>query len=239
MSAREVATKRERVRQHVEQMIGQGLSPHAQLPTERELAETLGVNRQTVRVALDDLEREGVVYRQQGAGTFVSEARISKRFELASFSEDMRARNMRPGSKSTDIRVAAAGQTVGYALGLAPHEDVVRVRRVRTADGIPICLEESCFASSTVPGLEDGMLGDSLYDDVKTRYGLIPVRADQEIHAIVLDEEQAAALQTPPFSPAFLVKRTAFDARGRPIEYAESVYRGDRYSYQLSISRPS
>jgi GntR family transcriptional regulator len=239
MNATDGATKRKRVRQHVEQMIADGLTPHAQLPTERELAETLEVSRQTVRVALDDLEREGAVYRQQGAGTFVSEARISKSFELASFSEDMRARNMRPGSKSTDIRITAAGQTVGYALGLSPSEDVVRVRRVRTADGIPICLEESCFAASTVPGLADGIHGDSLYDDVRGRFGLVPVRADQEIHAIVLDEEQATALQTPPFSPAFLVRRTAFDARSRPIEYAESVYRGDRYSYQLSISRPS
>lgn len=238
MTSSEAASKHERVRKHVEQMITQGLSPHEKVPTERELAETLEVNRQTVRRALDDLEREGVVYRKQGAGTFVSAAQISKSFELTSFSEDMRARSMRPGSQSVGIRVAAAGQTVGYALGLSPADDVVRVRRVRTGDDIPICLEESSFAAGSVPGLQDGINGDSLYDDIRSRFGLVAVRADQEIHAIVLDEEQAAALQTPPFSPAFLVKRTTYDARSRPIEYAESVYRGDRYSYQLSISRP-
>nr|WP_277816248.1 GntR family transcriptional regulator [Microbacterium ginsengiterrae] len=145
---------------------------------------------------------------------------------------------MRPGSQSIDLQVGAAGQTVGYALGLSPREDVVRVRRVRTADDIPICLEESTFAAASVPGLEGGIEGDSLYDDIRQRFGLVAVRADQEIHAVVLDEEQAAALQTPPFSPAFLVRRTTYDARSRPIEYAESVYRGDRYSYQLSITRP-
>ncbi|GAA1537563.1 GntR family transcriptional regulator [Microbacterium ginsengiterrae] len=238
MTSPEGGTKRDLVRRHVEDMIGAGLSPHERLPTERELAETLEVNRQTVRGALDELEREGVVYRLQGAGTFVSEARISKSFELTSFSEDMRARNMRPGSQSIDLQVGAAGQTVGYALGLSPREDVVRVRRVRTADDIPICLEESTFAAASVPGLEGGIEGDSLYDDIRQRFGLVAVRADQEIHAVVLDEEQAAALQTPPFSPAFLVRRTTYDARSRPIEYAESVYRGDRYSYQLSITRP-
>lgn len=238
MSSPEGASKRERVRQHVEQMIGQGLSPHEQLPTERELAETLEVNRQTVRRALDELEREGVVYRLQGAGTFVTAARISKSFELTSFSEDMRARNMRPGSKSVDVRISAAGQTVSYALNLSPHDEVVRVNRVRTADDIPICLEESSFEASAVPGLEAGIVGESLYDDLRNRFGIFAVRADQEIHAIVLNEEQALALQSPPFSPAFLIKRTTYDARSRPIEYAESVYRGDRYSYQLSISRP-
>lgn len=238
MTSPERVSKHERVRRHVEQMIGDGLSPHEQLPTEREFAETLEVNRQTVRRALDELERDGVVYRLQGAGTFVSATRISKSFELTSFSEDMRARGMRPGSRSVDVRISPAGQTVGYALNLSPREDVVRVRRVRTADDVPICLEESSFEAGSVPGLENGIIGDSLYDDLRTRFGLVAVRADQEIHAVVLDEEQAAALQTPPFSPAFLVKRTTYDARSRAVEYAESVYRGDRYSYQLSISRP-
>ena len=238
MTTREGASKRERVRGHVERMIDDGLPAHSRLPTERELAESLEVNRQTVRRALDELERESVVYRLQGAGTFVSDARISKRFELTSFSEDMRARGMRPGSESVDVRIAAAGQTAGYALDLSPRDPVVRVRRVRTADDVPICLEESSFGARSVPGLENGIVGESLYDDLRTRFGIVAVRADQEIHAIVLNEEQAAALQTPPFSPAFFIRRTTYDTRSRPLEYAESVYRGDRYSYQLSISRP-
>ncbi|MDA4892238.1 MULTISPECIES: GntR family transcriptional regulator [Microbacterium] len=238
MGASEAGTKHERVRRHLEEVIDQGLAPHERLPTERELAEALEVNRQTVRRALDELERDGLVYRLQGAGTFVSATRISKTFELTSFSEDMRMRNMRPGSQSVDIALATAGQTAGYALQLSPGAPVVRIRRIRTADDVPICLEECALAASAVPGLEEGIHGDSLYDDLRSRYGLTAVRADQEIHAIVLDEQQAEALQTPAFSPAFLVKRTTYDARSRPIEYAESVYRGDRYSYQVSIARP-
>ncbi|MCK8467461.1 GntR family transcriptional regulator [Microbacterium sp. KSW4-16] len=238
MSSIEGVTKHERVRRHLEEVIQQGLAPHEKLPTERDLAESLEVNRQTVRRALDELERDGVVYRLQGAGTFVSASRISKTFELTSFSEDMHTRNMRPGALSVDVAPAPAGQTAGYALNLSPQSLVVRIRRVRTADDIPICLEVCSIAAETVPGLEDGILGDSLYEDLRSRFGISAVRADQEIHAVVLDEEQAAALQTPPFSPAFLVKRTTYDARSRPIEYAESVYRGDRYSYLVSISRP-
>lgn len=238
MSSVEGVTKHERVRRHLEQVIEQGLAPHERLPTERDLAEALEVNRQTVRRALDELEREGVVYRLQGAGTFVSASRISKTFELTSFSEDMRMRDMTPGSLSVDVRIAPAGQTAGYALNLSPSSPVVRIRRIRTADDIPICVEHCSIDASLVPGLEQGIEGASLYDDLRARFGLVAVRADQEIHAVVLDEEQADALQTPAFSPAFLVKRTTYDARSRPVEYAESVYRGDRYSYQVSISRP-
>ncbi len=66
MSAIEGVTKHERVRRHLEKVIDQGLAPHEKLPTERELAESLEVNRQTVRRALDELERDGLVYRLQG-----------------------------------------------------------------------------------------------------------------------------------------------------------------------------
>lgn len=238
MSTLDGLTKHERVRRHLETTIRQGLAPHERLPTERELAESLEVNRQTVRRALDELEREGWVYRLQGAGTFVSASRISKTFELTSFSEDMLMRNMKPGSLSVDVGIASAGQDAGFALNVSPQTQVVRIRRVRTADDIPICLEVCAIVAEAVPGLEDGIRGDSLYEDLRTRFGISAVRADQEIHAVVLDEHQAEALQTPPFSPAFLVKRTTYDARSRPIEYAESVYRGDRYSYLVSISRP-
>ncbi len=66
----------------------------------------------------------------------------------------------------------------------------MRIRRVRTADDIPICLEVCSIAADAVPGLEDGIVGDSLYDDLRTRFGITAVRADQEIHAVVLDEER-------------------------------------------------
>lgn len=231
-------SKRDLVRRHVEDAIERGLPPHEKLPTERDLADLLDVNRQTVRRALDDLERAGTIYRLQGAGTFVSSARISKTFELASFSEDMLARGMEPGSLTVAVALGSAGQSAGYALGVSPRTPVVRIDRVRTADGIPICIESCAIPATLAPGLEDGIHSDSLYDDLRERFGLSPVRADQEIESVVLDEAQADALGTPPFSPAFRVKRTTYDARSRPIEYAESVYRADRYSYRVSISRP-
>lgn len=230
-------TKREIVRRFLEAQIESGMEPHEKLSTERALAESFHVNRLTVRRALDDLERHGLVYRVQGSGTFVSETPINKTVEFSSFSEDMRQRNMVPGSLSVTVTLDSAGMQVGYALGLSPASDVVRIRRVRTADGEPMCLESTCIPAQFVPGLEDGIRGDSLYEDLANRFEIHLERADQTIRVAVLDHEDAEKLLVPPFSPAFLVQRTAFDARGRAVEFAESLYRGDRYSYTVSVSR--
>lgn len=229
--------KHELVRQHLVAKIDRELGPHERLPAERELADELKVNRMTVRRALDEMERDGLIYRVQGSGTFVSASQIDKSLEFTSFSEDMRARNMRPGSLSMECSVRSAGLTVGYALGLSPTSPVVHLRRVRTADAIPICLENAFIPAHLVPGLEQGIEGDSLYEDLERRYDISARRADQRIYATVLDESDAEQLLVPAYSPAFLVKRTAFDARGRSVEYAESLYRGDRYSYSVTITR--
>src|SRR3954468_17593027 len=96
-------SKGAQLRSYLLGLIDDQLKPHDQLPTERELAESFGVTRLTVRRALDQLGYEGRVYRTQGAGTFVSEPRIAKSVELTSFTQDMRARVLVPGSRDTKV----------------------------------------------------------------------------------------------------------------------------------------
>ena len=147
------ASKSDPLRAHLLALVDGGLDPHVQLPTERELAEQFEVSRLTVRRVLDRLERDGLVYRVQGAGTFVSSPRITKSVELTSFSEDMADRGLRPGSKVVRAEIAPAGAQVGYALGLSPADEVVHLERIRTADDEPMCLERSFVPVSLVPGL--------------------------------------------------------------------------------------
>lgn len=232
-------TKADVVRRHLEAVIEGGLGPHEKLPTERELAEEFDISRLTVRRALDQLENDGVVYRVQGAGTFVSEKSITKSFELTSFSEDMRARGFVPGSLAMRVQVVPAGARIGYALGLSPADPVVHIRRVRTADDAPMCLENSYLPESLVPDLVQRLSNESLYRVLDEQFALRLERADQVIKVTVLEPPAAAELQVPPFSPAFVVTRTSFDERGRAVEFAESLYRGDRYSFELSVDRRS
>jgi GntR family transcriptional regulator len=230
-------TKGETLRAHVLALIDGELDPHDKLPTERELADQFSVSRLTVRGALERLEREGRVYRVQGSGTFVAEPRIAKSLELTSFSEDMRARGLTPGSRLVAAEVRPAGAQVGAALGSNPAAEVYHLRRVRTADGQPMALEDVYLPTALVPGLLELDLSGGMYDILDERYRLRVERADQTIQATVLDPDEAELLETGPFSPAFRVRRTGFDARGRHVEYGTSLYRGDRYSFDLSIHR--
>lgn len=213
------------------------LQPHDQLPTERELAENFGVTRLTVRRALDQLGYEGRVYRTQGAGTFVSEPRIAKSVELTSFTQDMRARGLVPGSMDTKVEEIPAGADIGARLALSPRDHVAHISRVRTADGEPMCIEHTYIPAKLAPGLADRALEGSLYQLLTETYHLKIEKAEQSIHATVLDPPLAKLLGVPEFSPAFKVSRVAYDAKNQRIEYAESVYRADRYSYDFIIYR--
>jgi GntR family transcriptional regulator len=232
-----IPTKSAQLREHVLHLIEGDLGPRDQLPTERELAESFSLSRLTVRRVLDRLVAEGRVYRVQGAGTFVSEPRFAKSLELTSFSEDMRQRGLKPGSRVLTSSEMQAGARIGYKLGLSPGDPVYRITRVRTANDVPICLETSYLPARLVPGLLGQSLAGSLYELLSVAFHIDLERAEQEIRCTVLDSYDAALLEVPSFSPAFTVERTGFDARGRPVEHTEAVYRGDRYSYQMVLHR--
>lgn len=229
--------KAARLRDYLTGLIDSGLQPHDRMPTERDLAEQFKITRLTVRRVLDQLGHEGRVYRTQGAGTFVSEPRIAKSVELTSFSDDMRARGLKPGSLDTAVECIAAGAEVGAELHISPRDLVVHITRTRTADGVPMCLEHCYIPSVLVPGLETMRWDGSLYEALSQTFGLFPDKAEQSIRATVLGAADAAALSVPEFSPAFRVQRVAYDARGRRIEFALSTYRADRYSYDMVIYR--
>lgn len=211
--------------------------PHAMLPTERELAAAYGVSRATVRQALDWLQDGGVVYRVQGAGTFVAGPLISKTLSLTSFTEDMTARGLRPASRLIAADELPAGAMVGDDLGIEPHEPVIRLSRVRLADGVPICLETVHLPAARVRGLLDHDLTGSLYEILAGVYHLKVMRAEQVVQAIVLDHGEAALLGTPAGSPALRVRRIGLDDRDRPLECTTTVYRGDRYDLRFAVRR--
>jgi GntR family transcriptional regulator len=190
----------------------------------------------TVQRVLDDLTKENRIYRIQGSGTFVRPTRIAKSMELTSFSEDMRSRGMAPGSLEISVTQEPAGADLAAQLELSPGSPVVSIRRVRTAEGAPICLERSQLPAELVSGLSAEDVSGSLYDLLAARYGIRIDRADQTIRATVLDPDDASGLEVAAYSAAFEVERLAVDHRGRPVEHAVSLYRGDRYSYQLTVA---
>lgn len=232
-------TKHADLRDELVALLDSGLRPHDPLPSERELREQFGVSRSTVRQALAELVDRGRIYRVHGRGTFVALPIVRKDMNLSSFSEDMAARGLVASSTIIKVENERADATVAQALGLSPGEPVVRIKRVRLANGEPMCLEE-VHMSKLIVGDSASGLGerDSLFQTLRDRLGVRIVKADQELKATVLSNSEARLLDVPAFSPALLISRVTYDDRGRRIEFARSLYRGDRYSIEVNLCRP-
>lgn len=235
----DVPRKHQVVGEYLQREIRERLGPHDRLPTERELAEKLDVSRLTVRRALQQLTEEGLVYRIQGAGTFVAEPAIRKGDALTSFSEDMRARGLVPSARLLVAEEVDAGARRSFRLGVSPGEPLLHLVRLRLADRVPICLEDVYLVRRLAPDLLAGGadLEGSLYELLSSRYRLTIDRAEQSVTATVLDRADAERLGVAPLSPALQVDRLTSDQKGRPVELTRSLYRGDRYSFDRTLHR--
>src|SRR3954471_16387161 len=127
------APKQSEARARVLDLIEQ-LAVGEAIPSERLLSSELGVSRLTVRAALDDLVREGMLVRRRGAGTFVSEPKIAQELTMTSFTDDMRHRGLQPASRTLELNVISAGARLGRLLHVSPSERVVVAKRLRIAD---------------------------------------------------------------------------------------------------------
>ncbi|HUZ21424.1 MAG TPA: GNAT family N-acetyltransferase [Acidimicrobiales bacterium] len=209
------------------------------LPTERELCASFAVSRSTVRRALHELEVEQRVYRQQGRGTFVAGPKIDQLLELTSHTEDMRAHGVRPGSKLVDVSRITADGEVASKLELPVGAEVLRIERVRLADGEPIAIEALYVDAERFDDLMSA-LGEegSFYQLLHRRYGVDLASADETIEAVAAGEREAELLGTVPGAPMLLLARRTVDTSGRSTEYVRSFYRGDRFRFRAHLERP-
>jgi GntR family transcriptional regulator len=229
--------KGEQLQEILEGIVG-ALEPGALLPSERLLAERYGVARATVTQAIDDLVSRGLVYRVHGSGTFVAEPKFRQPLTLTSFTEDMRARGMNPGSVVRSQAVVPASEVVARHLALVPGTPVVHIERVRTADGEPMALERTHLPAQRLPGLEDADLTDaSLYELMERKWGVRVAEADQWASVVRVTDEEAALLHVSAEQPALLFQRVTRDPAGTPVEYVRSLYRGDRYEVHTRLER--
>jgi GntR family transcriptional regulator, N-acetylglucosamine utilization regulator len=213
-------------------------TPESQVPSERELCEQFQVSRITVRQALHQLVTDGRLIRIHGRGTYVATSPLKKQLlPLVGFSEDMAARGQRPGARVLRFESANASLAVAQALRLAAGESVLVLRRLRLANGRPMALETVYLPEQLLPGLLDESLEDrSLYQLLRQKYTIRPARAVQQWQAVPCPGADAKLLDVRKGSPVLQIQRTTFDSEGRPFEYLESFFRGDRYVFQAELT---
>ncbi|WP_240738211.1 GntR family transcriptional regulator [Deinococcus fonticola] len=229
------------VAQGLRERIEQGELPvGSALPAERELAANLHVSRVTVRQALALLAEQGLLSRKHGSGTFITPPQTAELPShslglLSSFSGDVTSRGQRPGARVLTFEHTRPTAQEAMSLGLSPTEFVYRIRRLRTADGEPLALEQSTLPVVLVGHITAQDVTDaSLYALLGTR-GLQPQRAIRHLRAVNADADAAGLLEVSVGTAMLSTERLSWTNRNRPIEFARALYRGDRYDFVMEL----
>jgi GntR family transcriptional regulator len=214
------------------------LTPGDRLPTERELSETLGVNRMTLRQALRILETQGLLIRQRGSGTYISEPKIEREAgRLVPFTKSMQRRGYLPGAKLITLKKRVAEAALARELGLPVSAPVYFIRRLRLINQEPVMLERLIVPGHRFPGFERYDLSSrSVYDVMEREYGVAVVRARQSLEPVTATEFEAELLQVKPGAPLMLERRLGLDKDDQPVEYGKDLYRGDRFRFVTEMA---
>jgi GntR family transcriptional regulator len=208
------------------------MGPGSPVPPERELARLYETSRTTVRQALAELVVEGRLLRMQGKGTFVAKPKVAQVLELASYTEGMRQHGLHPQTRILDVGYVTADDHLAGLLGIRTGGRVLRLHRLRLADGEPMSIDTSHLPARRFPGLRKQLERHaSLYETLRTDYGIHLAEAEETIETVLADPHGAQLLEVDPGIPLLLLSRHAIDTTGQPVEWAQSWYRGDRYKF--------
>ena len=212
------------------------LKPNQQLPSENEFSRQYGIVPMTVRQAMNELVLGGYIYRVRGRGTYVAPRFLEHSLErMLSFSEDMRARNLLPGSKILQFERVSPPPVVQHALRIGENETVTHVRRLRLANNQPVGVHDAWIARLEFRRAELEAVG-SLYQ-LMARKEVFLSEGDDLIEPVEADAELSKFLNVHSGAALLRVTRTARDQAGRPIEYVEATYRADLYRYAVHVRR--
>ncbi|MBO0587124.1 GntR family transcriptional regulator [Sporosarcina sp. E16_8] len=208
------------------------------IPSERELTDTFGVSRMTVRQSITNLVNEGLLYREKGRGTYVATPKIEQPLSgLTSFTEDMLSRGMKPSNILVRFERMIPEMDIAHELQLAKDEEVFIVKRIRYADDKPMAIERSYLPVKLVPDLELDNIEGSLYSFIEKEKRLIISHASQRMEAVLVKKEDAGFLQITMPSAVLLIERISYLTNDVPIEIVRSTYRADRYKFISEIRR--
>ena len=209
------------------------LQPGDSVPSERELARSYEVSLMTARHALAEMEREGLVDRRRGAGTFVALPKIHFN-RLASFTEQMASRGLPARSRILCASVVEGEQEAAARLSLAPHSRLVKIERLRQSGEQPFAVESCYLAAEEFQALLSLPLERrSLFSTLERDYGIELAYSDEEVDATAASARTAELLGIHAGSPLLRIRQAIFSTQGKPTLYVIGLYRCDRHTLMI------
>lgn len=209
---------------------------HDLLPSERELAEIHGVSRTTVRLALQELENLGFIYKKHGKGTFVSGVSdsILNLTGAYSFTEQMKSLGKEPSTKILEFLVVESNNYLSEQLGVHKGSQLIKIKRLRLADREPMMLERTYLPYKRFEGLTSEMLEEKpMYDVFYDTYNQRIKYAEEEFYASIVSDKDAEYIEVPICSAALNLVRKTVNQENEIIEYTLSVARADQFRYKV------
>lgn len=218
-----------------ESAIRQGdLAPETKLENELDLAKRYSLSRPTMRQAMDQLVRKGLVVRRRGVGTQVIGPRVRRNLRLSSLYNDLQEEGTQPETKVLSLHTIPAEPEPAEALGVPVGTQIYHLMRLRLVEDSPLALMENWLPLSVAQLNSAALELDGLYNLLR-KAGVDFRMAHQTVGATVADSSRAELLQTSAGAPLVTMRRTALDANGTAVEYGNHVYRADRYSFDITL----
>jgi GntR family transcriptional regulator len=227
----------EQAKSHIKQLILDDAFAEGKIPSETELATDLGVSRTTIRDALSRLENEGVVYRKQGAGTFVNEAGLqirSRLDEIWSYEEMLAAHDYTPSTRVLEVITQLAGAEIATELNLNEGDKLIVARKLFLADNQPVILANNyipahLLAESYQPTDFVGPIYSYLWENGRSHLNYYL----SEIIPIVASPDLAKTLHIQPQTPLLSLHEVGYNDDNQPIICANSYFRDDLLRFRL------
>ena len=213
--------------------------PGSQMPSESELGSVFKVSRITVRQALGDLQKEGLIFKIHGKGTFVAKPKTYQNVStLQGLAESMTGRGYEVINRLRSFRFIPADKLVAERLQIAEGEMVAQIKRVRLINREPISLEVTYLPKAIGERLENAdLVTRDIFLILENDCGLSLGHADLAIDAVLADSDLTQALNVEAGSPIMRIERLTHSADGRPLDFEHLYYRGDAFQYRLRIDR--
>lgn len=208
------------------------LKPGEALPTEMKIVADFGVSRMTVRRAISELVARGMVYAQQGKGTFVNSPKLDNVvFELDNFDQEIKKRGLQYKNTLIEAKIVKTNEHLKQIFKI--NDSNIRLlyfRSVLSAEDERLVYEEKySIYTKSKPILEFELQDPTLPTLITANSDYLPISSRKVLQAAVSTKEEASILGIGLNAPLLVVEQTIYDAQLKPVGWSKSVYRGDRY----------